>query len=855
MDSTRVCVSCDRLRHLGRPLVFGHPAAVVGLTVVLLASPSAAQAAFLDRSGSEVGYQAGLGETNHLEVKFFPGDATTGDPPATFFTDPGQTITTDPADPGCLSAGELAACLAEPGDTVAVDLRDGDDGVTVLSPFGAQLCGGPGDDNMVGGGGDDFILGESGIDTIDGGAGNELVITDFPGCDPTQAAPPAANVVNGGAGDDGLVGGSGRDTLTGGDGNDTLLGARVESGAAGDVRDELDGGNGDDWLAGYGGDDVLTGGTGADLLAGAGGDDQELGGEGSDQLGLTVNQASAVGTAPVQMDAGTDTLDGGPGDDTLNGGPGGMIMNFGLQGAIGAFETTAPNGPDDLIGGSGRDAVTYLNLALPVRATLDGSANDGSDGEGDNVRPDNEVLVGGSVSDALIGGAGGESLDGGRGGDSLFGAGGDDSLTGGADDGGADRLAGGAGRDALDGGPGDDGLLGEVDEDVLEGGGGTDTAEGGEGSDRVSGGAGTDTLSGGPGDDRILGAAVGLVGADGADSLRGDEGNDEINGGSSNDTLAGGRGGDVIAGGDGIDTADYSGALGPVKVTLNGLTGDGEAREGDHVRQDVESVRGGDEEDTFIGNEGPNQLTGGGGEDFVDGVGGSDGLDGGHGVDVVRARDRAADRVACGTSRDLAIVDQRDRVSGTCEAVDDGRRLRPALGRSMVVDPRTAAADMRLAFGRRFVPLKDSLVLPLGSSLDTTSGAVRVVTAPRRGAAAAQRRPRVQSGTFSNGMFEVRQRRRSGAPTVLQLQGRSFRGCRALGRKVIIRRLQGRGRGRFTTVGRVSSTLTRRGRWVVEDRCDGTLTRIQSGLGTVLDPRVRRRIVVRPGRSYLAGVR
>jgi Ca2+-binding RTX toxin-like protein len=855
MDSTRVCVSCDRLRQLGRSLVSGHPATVVGLTVVLLASPSAAQAAFLDRSGSEVGYQADLGETNHLEVQFFPGDPTTGDPPANFFTDPGQTITTDPGDPGCLSAGELAACLAQPGDTVVVDLRDSDDSVTVLSPFGAQLCGGPGTDTLLGGAGDDFILGEGGIDTIDGGAGNELVITDFPVCHPAETAPSAANFVDGGAGDDGIVGGNGRDTLTGGDGNDTLLGARVESGAAGDVRDELDGGNGDDWLAGYDGDDVLTGGIGADLLAGAGGDDQELGGDGSDQLGLTVNQASAVGTAPVQMDAGRDTLDGGPGDDTLSGGPGGKIMNFGLQGGIGAFETTAPNGPDDLIGGAGRDTVTYVNLALPLQATLDGSANDGSEGEGDNVRPDNEVLVGGSASDTLIGGAGGETLDGGKGGDSLSGAAGDDSLAGGADDGSADRLTGGAGRDALDGGPGDDGLLGEGDEDVLDGGGGTDTAEGGEGSDRVSGGAGLDTLSGGPGDDLIFGAAAGLVGADGADSLRGDDGNDQIDGGASDDTLAGGRGADVIVGGDGIDTADYSGALGPVRVSLNGLTGDGEAREGDHVRQDVESLRGGDEEDTFIGNAGPNQLASGGGEDFVDAGGGSDGLDGGQGVDVVRARDRAADRVACGTSRDLAIVDRRDRVAGNCEAVDDGRRLRPELGRSMVVDPLSAAAAMRLAFGRRFVPLKDSLVLPLGSSLDTTSGAVRVVTAPRGGAATAQRRPRVQSGTFSDGMFEVRQRRRSGAATVLELQGGSFRGCRARGRKAIIRRLKGRGRGRFTTIGRLSSTLTRRGRWVVEDRCDGTLTRIHSGLGTVLDPRVRRRIVVRPGRSHLARIR
>jgi Ca2+-binding RTX toxin-like protein len=828
---------------------------VVGITLGLLGAPAAAQAAFLDRSGSEVGYQADPGETNKLEVEFFPGNPATGDPPAHFFTDPGQTILTDPADTNCGSLGELAACLAEPGDTVAVDLLEGDDSVTVISPLPANLCGGLGNDTLVGGDGQDFISGEGGIDTIEGGAANDLVLTDFPTCHPTQTSPPAANFANGGTGDDGLVGGNGRDTLSGADGNDTILGAHVESGSAADVGDELAGGNGDDSLAGHAGDDLLSGGTGADFLAGSSGDDQQLGGAGSDQLGLTVNQAAAVGTAPVQPDAGRDLLDGGPGDDTLNGGPGGTIMNFGLQGAIGAFETATPNGPDDLIGGAGRDTVTYFNLALPVRVTLDGIADDGSSGEADNVRPDNEVLVGGSAGDSLIGGPTGERLDGGKGGDILEGAAGADSLAGGANDGGADRLSGGTGADFLDGGPGDDGLQGGADADLLDGGSGTDIAVGGDGSDRVSGGAGLDALSGGPGDDRLLGAAEGLVGADGADSLRGDDGNDELDGGPSDDTLAGGRGADVMAGAEGVDTADYSGALGPVTVTLNGRAGDGEAKEGDHVRNDVESLRGGDEEDTLTGNAGPNGLEGGGGEDFLDGRGGSDGLDGGGGVDVVRARDRAADRVACGRNRDLAIGDRRDRVAGDCEAFDEGKRLRPALGGSMVVDPRRGAIGLRLAFGHRFVPLKDSLLVPLGSSLEATSGAVGVITALRARAATAQRRARMQSGLFSRGAFDVRQGRRRGAATVLRLRGGSFRGCRVGGRKATIRRLQGRGRGRFRTVGRRSATLVRRGRWVVEDRCGGTLTRVQSGLATVIERGTGRRIAVRRGRTYLATVR
>jgi Ca2+-binding RTX toxin-like protein len=827
---------------------------VVGVTLVLAVAPSPAPAAFLDRSGSDVTYLADPGETNDLQVSFFPGDAANPDP-AHFFFDPGEQIFIDAADQGCASSGELALCLAEAEDTVNVELLDGNDRAVVISPFGTNLCGGLGEDTLTGGLGPDFIAGEGGGDMMEGGLGNDVFITDAAGCDRSQAGPPAANLADGGGGDDGLVGGNGRDSLSGGEGNDTLLGARVESGAAGDVRDDLMGGTGDDSLVGYDGDDVLTGGPGADLLAGAAGDDQELGGDGNDQLGMTVNQASAVGSDPVQPDAGRDLLDAGAGDDLLNAGPGGTILNFGLEGAIAAFEASIPNGGDDLVGGAGRDTVTYVNLALPVRATIDGVPDDGSGGEGDNVRPDNEVLVGGSAGDTLIGGHAGERLDGGKGSDILEGAAGDDSLAGGADDGGADRLAGGAGGDALEGGPGDDALVGEGDADMLDAGAGTDTADGGDGSDHVLGGAGPDLLSGGSGDDRLRGGADGRIGADGADSLRGGDGNDDLDGGANDDTLAGGRGADVMAGAEGVDTADYSGALRPVRVTLDGLAGDGEAREGDHVRDDVESVRGGDERDTFSGNAGPNELTAGAGEDFIDGGGGSDKLDAGDGVDVVRARDRAADGVACGASRDLAIVDGRDRVADDCEAVQEGGRLRPALGRSMVVHPRGGTPSLRLAFARRFVPLKDSLLVPLGSGLDARSGAVGVITALRDGVASAQRRPRVQAGLFSQGAFEVSQRRRKRADTVLRLQGASFRACRVRERKTAIRRLKGRGRGRFRTVARRSATLVRRGRWVVEDRCDGTLTRVQSGMATVIDARSGRRVAVRPGRPYLVRAR
>jgi Ca2+-binding RTX toxin-like protein len=541
------------------------------------------------------------------------------------------------------------------------------------------------------------------------------------------------------------------------------------------------------------------------------------------------------------VENGSDLLDGGADDDLLDGSVGDSVLNFGLEGSIDAFETGTANGADNLIGGAGRDTVTFVNLTLPVRITPDGVADDGSSGEGDNVQRDNEVLIGGSAGDVLIGGEASDTLDGGKGADSIDGAGGGDSLRGGDDDA-ADAIKGGAGADSLGGGPGDDTLEGEAGADELDGGGGADSAAGGDDADRVSGGAGLDSLSGGPGDDRLRGAADGLIGADGADVLHGDDGSDDLDGGPGDDTLAGGRGPDVLAGAAGRDAADYQGAGGPVTAILDGLAGDGEEGEGDLIQADVEGLRGGPSDDTLIGNDDANTIAGGGGGDYVDGREGADSLDGGDGPDAVRARDRSADRVACGASRDFTIVDGLDRVGGDCERIAEGGRQRPVLGRSMVVRPLGGSNALRLPGAERTIPLMDAMKLPLRSTLDTRQGPVRVTTA--RGAGG------TQSGVFSEGSFSVRQRRSRSAGAELRMRGGGFGECAG---QDSVRRLRGRGRGRFRTVGRNSvTTTTSRARWVVEDRCDGTLTRVRRGRATVLDLNLNERVVLTRGQSYLA---
>lgn len=156
--------------------------------------------------------------------------------------------------------------------------------------------------------------------------------------------------------------------------------------------------------------------------------------------------------------------------------------------------------------------------------------------------------------------------------------------------------------------------------------------------------------------------------------------------------------------------------------------------------------------------------------------------------------------------------------------------------------------------GIRFVPLTEARQVPVGSFLDTRKGTVRLESANGAG--------RRQRGDFLSSLFQVRQSKRRSARglTDLVMKGSSFRRCRAgrskhagaaLSRRTI-RRLRANARGRFRSTGRHSSATVRGTVWQVEDRCDGTLTRVRRGRVVVRDFRRKRSITLRAGKSYLA---
>ena len=127
------------------------------------------------------------------------------------------------------------------------------------------------------------------------------------------------------------------------------------------------------------------------------------------------------------------SLLGGDGDDILYNA---TSIPATLDGQSGTDTLYSGVGADVLIGGSGTDTANYSYRTSALTVDPDGLADDGSAGEGDNLAPDVESIVGGSADDNLSGGPGANRLTGGAGADRLFGGAGRDAIN--AVDGAAD---------------------------------------------------------------------------------------------------------------------------------------------------------------------------------------------------------------------------------------------------------------------------------------------------------------------------------------------------------------------------------------------------------------------------------
>jgi Ca2+-binding RTX toxin-like protein len=278
--------------------------------------------------------------------------------------------------------------------------------------------------------------------------------------------------------------------------------------------------------------------------------------------------------------------------------------------------------------------------------------------------------------------------------------------------GGADVVNGNNGMDCVSGGPGsDESLTGDVGNDEVAGDAGADYLFGGANDDLLDGGSGHDFINAGEGNDTILAAdgqadyirceggtdtaiidaqdvfedaqcetvvnvdsdvtqcattQIVVLGTDGPDKLKGANpgpphsarlfgfgGNDKLVdntnnngdclfGGEGNDQLissAGASGGGLFSGGPGDDTLDLTGHSGPTGHRLSDGLGD-------------------------------DLVKAGAGNDVLFAGAGKDKIRMGAGNNTVYAADGVPDSIRCGAGLDIAIVDQKDTVTSSCETID-----------------------------------------------------------------------------------------------------------------------------------------------------------------------------------------
>src|SRR5215203_4381554 len=625
------------------------------------------------------------------------------------------------ADPG----SGAAACADITSITVT-----GDDAANVINLAGATTA----DFTDVtavtinGAGGNDTITGSQFADTISGGAGNDRIVG---GRNPANTR----DIMLGEAGDDTLVWnpGDGDDTMDGADGNDTI---EVNGGGGGEQftvkpsstpgrvqfdrtgptppgpfnldigtseRLDMNANGGEDTVTaanglnalgfaldidGGDGNDVLTGGDGPDVITGGAGNDRIVGGR---------NPANTRDT--MLGEAGDDTLvwNPGDGDDTMDGADGN--------------DTIEANGGEDTV--TAANGLNALGFALDI---------DGGDG--------NDVLTGGDGPDVITGGAGNDRIVGGRNPantrDTMLGEAGDDTLVWNPGDG-DDTMDGADGNDTIEvngGGGGeqftvkpsstpgrvqfdrtgptspspfnlDVGISERLD---MNANGGDDTVtaanglnalgfaldiDGGDGNDVLTGGDGNDVMSGGAGNDRIVG---GRNPANTRDTMLGDAGDDTLvwNPGDGDDTMDGAAGNDTIevnGGGGGEQfTVKPSSTPGRVQFDRTGPTPPGPFNLDIGTSENLVLNAGGGD-DTITGSKGlagliKSTFNGDDGNDRITGTDGEDVLNGGMGDDIIHARDKAEDRIDCGSGFDLARVDKRDVVRGCNIVIGGGLKVK-----------------------------------------------------------------------------------------------------------------------------------------------------------------------------------
>ncbi len=209
------------------------------------------------------------------------------------------------------------------------------------------------------------------------------------------------------------------------------------------------------------------------------------------------------------------------------------------------------------------------------------------------------------------------------------------------------------------------------------------------------------------------------------------------------------------------------------------------------------------------------------------------------------------------TIGDLRSFSTKDPTPDTGGGTTTEKEKQPEFAQKVVAEAQAGTIRFKPPGSRRWRRMGSDMELALGATVDTRQGSIAITSAGRAGG--------LQTGRFSGGVFSIHQPRQGRGRVDLRLRGGDFSRCRrplrrarrstTAGASAVtrVRRLWGRDRGgRYRTYGRHSHATVRGTRWLTEDRCLGTYTRVTEGAVVVRDTVRRRNVVVRAGRSYLA---
>jgi hypothetical protein len=206
----------------------------------------------------------------------------------------------------------------------------------------------------------------------------------------------------------------------------------------------------------------------------------------------------------------------------------------------------------------------------------------------------------------------------------------------------------------------------------------------------------------------------------------------------------------------------------------------------------------------------------------------------------------------------LAVGDSR---TCTITADDDPPPVRsqasaqlppPEAGKTVNAEPKSGTVKVKPPGAKAYVALDEAQQLPVGTIVDARNGHVTLI-------AAADASGGTATAEFWAGIFRLGQTKGATPITTLTLVEKLS--CPKRGRASTAakrkkkRRLWGDGKGKFRTDGQYSSATVRGTKWLVEDRCTSTLTRVVRGRVAVRDKVKRKTVIVRAGKKYVAKAR